>query len=205
MTKPALRAAFGKLEKVQEKIRSKRPVTDTRRAQGIDTFRQIITAAREIYIAEGHAGLSIGKVATQCDINKGNIAYYFPTKDLLLRALLLEELDRYISLHLRQQREDTTAALDVLMLSIDEYFDEMPEQAPLFLQTWVYVLSDENVRALFAEIYSVIIDFIAALVRASRPKLSASNAKFMAFQIMIIVEGRNGRVWNKTGFNQNNQ
>ena len=187
LTIPA--AVYENLELILQKIYEQRPAPSGARAQGLETFDAIIKEARSIYIEEGHAGLTIGKVAQRSGYNKGNIGYYFATKDDLLRSILLEELVRYLQRHLEQARESKKAGLDLLMETVGEYISETRFNSEFFLQSWGYAISDEGAKELVIELYSVILDFLSELAMSANPTFTKSKAKFASLQIMMLVEG----------------
>jgi AcrR family transcriptional regulator len=57
-------------------------------ARGQDGFEQILRAALSILIEEGYRAITFRKIAAICGIKLGNITYYFPTKEELIRELL---------------------------------------------------------------------------------------------------------------------
>ncbi len=190
MAKESTEFAVDQIRKVLRKIRSQ-PFNkdDGRRQRGLDTHAAIMGAAREVYIAEGYAGLSLGKVAERCGANKGNIAYYFPTKSDLLKAILFNELARYLADHIAHAEKRIGRPNAILQAIADFYVRDAQSNYLFFLQTWGYIASDSDARALVSEIYSVIIDFIGALVHAAKPNISKNTAKIAALEIMQTIEG----------------
>lgn len=57
-------------------------------ARGKAGHEQILRAAIDILIEEGFTGLTMRRIATRCGLKPGNLSYYFPTKEDLVRALL---------------------------------------------------------------------------------------------------------------------
>lgn len=57
-------------------------------ARGKAGHEQILRAAIDILIDEGFSGLTMRRIATRCGLKPGNLSYYFPTKEDLVRALL---------------------------------------------------------------------------------------------------------------------
>lgn len=69
--------------------------------------REILTVARTILSREGNAGLSMRAVATEIGISLSTVQHYYPSRDALLEALLLDMLDAY------QEGVNRIAAADV--------------------------------------------------------------------------------------------
>lgn len=57
-------------------------------ARGKAGHEQILRAAIDILIEEGFTGLTMRRIATRCGLKPGNLNYYFPTKEDLVRGLL---------------------------------------------------------------------------------------------------------------------
>ena len=57
---------------------------------------KILDAAEDLLIDEGYQSLSIRRIASQCGITPGNLQYYFPSKDILLQALLNKIIQGYL-------------------------------------------------------------------------------------------------------------
>ena len=51
-------------------------------------LQKIIEAAEIIFAENGFAGATYAKIAKQADIPKSNVLYYFPTKEILYRAVV---------------------------------------------------------------------------------------------------------------------
>lgn len=65
---------------------------------------EIIDATMELITQIGFSNFSIGKVANALNVSKGVITYHFPTKDLLLKAVVTkyyEEAAAYMGQHMR--------------------------------------------------------------------------------------------------------
>jgi AcrR family transcriptional regulator len=53
--------------------------------------RQILQGAREVFLAQGFDGASMGEIARVSGVSKGTLYVYFDSKDKLFEALTLEE------------------------------------------------------------------------------------------------------------------
>ena len=190
MAQTSLEGALAQIRAVVQRIDAQISSTDDiRRQKGVETHSAIMTAVREIYVAEGYAGLSLGKVAERCGVNKGNIAYYFPTKSELLRAMLLRELARYLSVNTEQVCDHAESPQTALKAVTDHYVKDARTNFPFFLQTWGYIASDSDARALYSEIYLVVANFLGALIRAANSNISEGKAKIAALEIMQTIDG----------------
>ncbi|MDE2562129.1 MAG: TetR/AcrR family transcriptional regulator [Sphingomonadales bacterium] len=57
-------------------------------AKGRETYEQILRAALGILIEEGYRPMSMRRIAAACGMKLGNLTYYFPTREDLVRELL---------------------------------------------------------------------------------------------------------------------
>jgi len=63
--------------------------------------RQILTGARKVFRAKGFDGASMEVIAREAGVSKGTLYVYFPSKEALFEALILEE--RYGQAELMQE------------------------------------------------------------------------------------------------------
>ncbi len=73
---------------------------------------EIINATMELILEIGFSNFSIGKTANKLNVSKGVITYHFPTKDLLLQAVVMkyyEEAAIYMAKHMRVDKNATDA------------------------------------------------------------------------------------------------
>lgn len=187
-TSRAISTIVGYLEELRATRPSKR-LAAQRSAKGAQTIREIITAARAVFIRDGHAGLTMRGVAAEAGVVVGNVSYYFPTKRDLLEAMLREDLADYVEAHIRHLREEGDSPLDILLDVVAFYIANGRESHPFFYQMWGYAGSDPAAKALIRDLYRPIGRFIYYLVRAARPGLSDRRIRQIVLQIFSIEEG----------------
>ena len=76
--------------------------------KGLQRRAQIIAAAKERLIERGVEGLVLRDISSELGITHGNLQYYFPTKNDLIKAIFDEEVEEY-----------TTALLESMEASSD--------------------------------------------------------------------------------------
>lgn len=158
-------------------------------AKTADTLKNIISAAREIFVREGHAQLSLRKVADEAGIAVGNLTYHFPTKQALLDAMLRETLADYIDEHLKQFREDRDSPLDILLNVVGFYARNARASHRYFYQMWGYAGSDAQAMETVRSLYRPIGRFIYYLIREANPKLTDRQIRRATLQIFSLEEG----------------
>lgn len=183
--------AFEELQEFLNEIKNEHPSSEGRSQKGLETKSAILAAARTIFVEEGHAGLSLGKVATACGVRKGNIAYYYKTKAELLEALLYVEYANFFGAHIELFDADSQSALDILMNVVDFYLIDSGTNYRFYLQKWGFVASDPIAQELVSKIYDKVVRSISMLLVAARPENTKEQAHTKALEILVVIEGLN--------------
>ena len=184
--------AFAVIAAHLAEIRAARPsvaLTDGLSPKGAKTLRLILAAAHRVFIQDGHAGLSMRKVADESGVALGNVNYYFGSKRALLEATLREALADYVEAHLQQIEKEDASPLETLLNVVTFYVSNGRESHPLFFQMWGYAASDESAKALIRELYRPIGRFIYYLVRGARPDASDERIREIVLQLFSLEEG----------------
>lgn len=183
--------AFEELQEFLNDIKNEHPNGEGRSQKGLETQSAILAAARTIFVEEGHAGLSLGKVAESCGIRKGNIAYYYKTKAELLEALLYVEYANFFSAHVELFDADSPSAVDILMNVVDFYLVDSRTNFRFYLQKWGFVASDPIAQELVSKIYNKVVRSIGMLLVAALPEDTQEQAHTKALEILVVIEGLN--------------
>ena len=103
--------------------------------------RRAIAAATCATVADvGLDGTTLAAVARRCELTTGAIAHYFPSKDALLEAALLESYRRQIER--MDARVDDGAALETVMLESLPASAESRELMQVWLAFWGRAIGD---------------------------------------------------------------
>jgi AcrR family transcriptional regulator len=94
---------------------------DGRRARGQKAREQILTHATDIASTEGLEGLTIGRIAAEAGIGKGNIQILFGDKESLQLATLARATDLYTTMILEPAMREATPLARLLAL-VDGWF-----------------------------------------------------------------------------------
>ena len=157
--------------------------------KGAATLRTILAGARRVFIRDGHAGLSMRKVADESGVALGNVNYYFESKRALLEATLRESLAEYAEAHLVHFEADGQTPLEILLNVVTFYVANGRGSYPLFFQMWGYAASDASAKELIRELYRPIGRFIYFLVRAARPDATDARIREIVLQLFSLEEG----------------
>lgn len=185
---PAIAEIVGRLEDLRGGRPSKRFAAE-RSPKGGQTVAAILKAAREVFMREGHSGLTLRMVAEAAGVAVGNINYYFPTKHELLEAMLREELVDYVEDHIKQFEAENGSPVEILLGIVAFYVEKSRTSYRFFFETWAYAGSDERARALVAELYQLIGRVIYRLVKAANPELDHERITRIVLQISSLVQG----------------
>lgn len=187
-TEKTLRAILSHLGE----LRGARPtalLAENKAGRSRATIRRILAAAHEVFTRDGHAGLSLRKVADHAGIAVGNLTYHFPTKHALLDAMLREALADYVEEHLAQFEADRDAPLDILLNVVEFYVRNARVSHRFFYQLWGYAGSSDEALAMVRELYRPIGRFVYYLVRAAKPSLTDTEVRQVVLQISSLEEG----------------
>ncbi len=179
------------IEELRE-IAANRPtaaLANGRSAKSARTIQRIIAAAHAVFIRDGHAGLSLRKVADEADIAVGNLTYHFASKSELLEATLTECLAQYIDGHLAEFDERPGAPIDMLLNVVAFCARNARESHRFFYQMWGYAGSSDAARTTVHNLYQPIGRLIYQLVRAANPDLDYAAARRAVLQIFSLEEG----------------
>lgn len=175
-----------------EEMRKARPsvaLARSRSNKGAKTLAHVLAASRAVFIREGHAGLSLRKVASEAGVANGNVSYYFGSKRELLEATLKEELADYAEQHLEHFEASRDSPIDILTNVISFYVGSARSNHGLFFQMWGYAASDPAAKLLIRDLYRPIGRFIYYLVRAARPDAADGEIRKIVLQIFSLEEG----------------
>ncbi len=173
-------------------LRGARPtvqIGDGRTDRTRNTIERILKAAHKVFTKNGHAGLSLRKVADEAGIAVGNLTYHFPTKNSLIDAMMREALADYVEEHLSQFEAGRDTPLEILLNVVEFYVRNARESHQFFYQLWGFAGSSEEAREMVRELYRPIGRFIYYLVRAANPKLNDTEVRQAVLQIFSLEEG----------------
>lgn len=157
--------------------------------KGAKTIAQILAAAHRVFIRDGHAGLSMRKVAAEAGLAVGNVNYYFESKRALIDATLREAFSDYVEVHVQQFELKRGAPVEIVLDILDFYISSGREAHPFFFQLWSYAVSDEKAKTVVRELYRPIGRFVYYLVRAARPDAGDQRVREITLQLISLEEG----------------
>lgn len=105
---------------------------------GYETREAIVSAAADVLVTRGNAGLTLKRVADAAGVSVGNLNYHFRTKENLLEALIERTLSsystRFTELLSRDRSVDGNALTDLVRWVMDDSTSR--EYTLLFRELW---------------------------------------------------------------------
>lgn len=167
-----------------------KPGTATR-SRGRKQARKILLEARNLLIFEGIGGLTVRRVASNLGISLGNLTYYFPNKDALLRALIADLLMEYDDA-LERERERFPNDPGKRFLAYLDYLIadcKKPDTRGVFFQIWSLATHSGVVHELRDEMYADFHAKTCELLRPLNPTINRSELSDLATTVIAMLEG----------------
>lgn len=161
------------------------------RQRGKVRVDKILKAAQSILITEGFANLSLRKIANKLGISNGNVTYYFPNKNVLLRALIEDMLKGYD----REFEEEAVNFPDDPTGRFFAYIDYLVQDCKkadirgFFYQIWSIATHNAVAAELRDQIYNHFLQQAQELVRPLNSDADELTLKNTALTLISMVEG----------------
>ena len=160
--------------------------------KGRQTLLKILNAARDIFIEHGYGQFNIKRVSERCGIARGNITYYFPSRDALLQALLRAVISGYtwdfdhIVADAGRSAEDKFVA--IVRLIVEDLGTR--ETSVFFPELWALAnrsgYAAEEMESLYADARRYLVDLIAQI----NPGLGPDARQAVALFVSASLEGQ---------------
>ncbi len=163
------------------------------RMRGQLRARKILEAAQEILTNEGYHSLTLRKIGKNLGISNGNVTYYFANKELLLKAMITDNLARYEEAF---ERESMNFPNDPAS-SIRAYFEfliedaQNPKSQRFFYQLWALASHNEEVASQRDRVYRHFLRQVTTYLKTSRPELGKGDILKKSVLLMSLIEGLN--------------
>lgn len=165
-------------------------------AKGAARRAALLDAAERTLVGGGHGALSLRAVAEAAGVRLGHLQYYFPTRDVLLDAVLDRLLGRSL-----ERLADVAPGLGggggeaaepvplerVISLLLAEQDD--PALVRVFVELWALAARDEAVAAAVRGFYGRYADLVAEQVRLHLPDLPEPERRARAEAFIALLEG----------------
>lgn len=168
-----------------------KPADRGRSGKGRNTALAIVLAAEKLLIDEGYHNFSLRKVAATAELTLGNLQYYFPSKDSLLKAMLDNCIQRYLDRFEDIRAEAGVDAQAQFVALVSEIIRDLNLRGTtvFFPEVWSLANHDDHaiefMDAMYDKYRHVLIEVIALL----NPSLSPDQLQRLALFISASLEG----------------
>ena len=155
----------------------------------IENLREsIVTSARAALLAEGYDALAIRSVAADCGIAVGTVYNYFPSKDMLAAAVMLDDWLQTLE---RMRRSCRRAAC--LSEAMDALYAGVTAFRGRYGGVWAGYTFSEKARSEYGERHKLLVRQLADCLNPLLERLAAADAGdtavFLAENLLICADG----------------
>jgi AcrR family transcriptional regulator len=167
-----------------------RPGT-ARYPKGKERVEKILKAAKDVFITKGYGGLTMRNVAAGAGTTVGNLQYYYPDKDRLLRDLLEYMVHGFFESFNSISQNPRKTAEEKLIAWIDCIFDAFPieDKGRFYPELWALSNHDAAAAKLMEEMYEKGMVTLQGIIKVVNPKLTTREVKDVAITIVGSIEG----------------
>jgi AcrR family transcriptional regulator len=170
------------------KARKGTATTDSGKA----TAARILEVARELLMTRGAAELSMRNIATRAGLHLNNVQYYFPKRDDLVQALIVDIGERYQRAYDEMLNGTTDDPLErfqaIVRFNLHDGFN--PRTRQLFVQLWALLSTvDRNTGRLLGKLYDMNISQLSVSLARIHPQESEADIRHRATLVAALTEG----------------
>ena len=175
------------------------PAPPGRRLRPSDRRAEIVTAARQVFLATGYAGAGLAEVAAAGSVSRGSIYRYFPNGRVDLFLAVTEDL--LVELHGRLRYAASVPfspakRMEHLMAAMFAFFQEEPNAFRLLFRD-VWAAGEPSIEASAAATRALLTAEIASVIAdsgASADELTAYSAGIFGFALANIELSLNNEI-----------
>lgn len=152
---------------------------------------EILETATRVLINEGHAALTLSRVAREVGIRLSTVQHYFESREALLSALLDYRIGRYGESfeRVKAEAEGNPEELARGMIAFLLLDNTNSETCRFFTQLWALGFQSEDVRLQLFHLYDAHRRELAEIVANVRPDLKPVECMQRAAMISSMIEG----------------
>ncbi len=160
-------------------------------SRGREGYEQILHASLNLLVDEGYKAISFRRIAKACDMNVGNVTYYFKTKEDLIRQLLdaiissyEDEFLKIMTLTKRGPERQLEKYVTVIINDI-----ATRKTTRVFPELWALANHDAFIAERVQEMYDRARVTINKIITELNPELSDEERETVALFISASMEG----------------
>ncbi len=152
---------------------------------------EILEAALDILLDEGYRAITMRRIAKACGINVGNVTYYYPTKEALIRDLLASVLQSYMDIF-DDIRDDPNLTAEekftqVIRLILEDI--QTKKTTHFFPELWALSNHDPFIAERVDELYVMVRKVLNHLIPLINPRLTEQEREVVALFVSASMEG----------------
>ncbi|MDW3682302.1 TetR/AcrR family transcriptional regulator [Cupriavidus sp. CV2] len=167
--------------------------TPKRRGNRNTRVPEILEVATRVFAAEGSAGFTQRRIATDAGIRLSTLQHYFGTREELLRSTIETRSRRSFELYrtlLKDRARTPESVLDAIVDNVFTALDGSDVSVGAFaLQCWSLAEKEAFARDLVAEINAELQDIFATVVARVNPSLSTAECSLRGALILSHMLG----------------
>ncbi|MBV8665818.1 MAG: TetR/AcrR family transcriptional regulator [Burkholderiaceae bacterium] len=160
--------------------------------KGYERAGTILTVARQILVSEGYAALSMRSVAVGAGISLSTVQHYYPSREALIEALLLQTFNSYqAAIDQRMASLGDGSKLDLFNAVIEYFLEELSDQVSTGLFFEVSALANRHAFAsqFFDTMLTRARKTLRNLIRDMVPSMSAQQCEVRGALIVSQMIG----------------
>ena len=163
------------------------------RARGQLRAKKILETAQEKLSNEGYHSLTLRNIAKTMGISNGNVTYYFANKELLLQAIISDNLARYDEGFAREARSFPDDPKSCMRAYFGFLVDDARKKKShrFFYQLWALSSHNAEVARQRDKVYEHFLSQVSVHLRTVCPEMKADVVIMKSFLIMSLIEGMN--------------
>ncbi|NRD52681.1 TetR/AcrR family transcriptional regulator [Corallococcus exiguus] len=160
-------------------------------AKGTERVERILDATMEVLAGDGYAGLSLRVVAQRAGVSLGNLQYYFPAKQDVVRALLARYLEQALQRVRERMAGGGSEPAQRLRLAVDAILEDQdsPHACQFFAELWAMAARDTMVADTLTVFYAGYRAGVVELLRELSPDLTPARRDRRAALLVALFEG----------------
>ena len=156
-----------------------------------ETTARILDCAREVLVKQGYTGFTMRAVGAAAGISPGNLAYHFPSKQILLRAVVDHIVTGYAT-QFEALLTDTGDPPDQGLKSLIQWLlaDAVTEESVrTFRELWAISLHDDVIRGAIDDLYNDLMSGVAEMLQSSYPDVDVRSLQEVVQVLALFSEG----------------
>ena len=160
--------------------------------KGRQTLLKILSAARDVFIENGYGEFNLKRVSERCGLARGNVTYYFPSRDDLLQALLQAVIGGYTWDFDHIMANEETSAEDKFVAIVRLIVEDLGtrETSIFFPELWALANRSGYAAMEMEQLYADARKYLVELIAEINPDLSPDEQQAVALFCSAALEGQ---------------